>query len=123
VTSEAAPPRLRSPAGFLGFELVSRAGKRRRDRRVERGEGTAVLTARALRFTGERRDQEVAIPVEDIHGVEIGSSHNGRRFRRGTVVKVSFGGGEARVLGLHLRAEDATEWRRLLLELTGGGGS
>jgi len=106
---------LRTTAGFLGFELVSREGKRRRDRQVERGEGTAALTARALCFTGARRDQEVAIPLEDIHGVEIGSSHNGRRWRRGTVVKVSFGRGETRVLGLHMRAGDATEWRRLLL--------
>jgi len=116
VTSEA-PTRLRSPAGFLGFELVSRQGKRRRDRRVERGDGTAVLTDRALRFCGGRLDQEVAIPLEDIHGVELGASHNGRRWRRGTVVKVSFGGGETRVLGLHMRAEDAAEWHRLLLEV------
>jgi len=83
----------------------------------------AVLTARALRFCGARLDQEVAIPLEDIHDVELGSNHNGKRWRRGTVVKVSFGGGETRVLGLHMRAEDAAEWHRVLVEAASGLGA
>lgn len=107
-----------TPAGFLGFEIITRSGNKRRDRRVERGDGTATLTARALRFRGHRPDQELAIPLEDIHGVTLGPAHNGRRWWRGTVLKVTFGGGETRVLGLHMGAADAAEWRRRLLELT-----
>ncbi len=118
MASEAAPPLLRSSASFLGFEIVSGEGKRRRDRRVLPGPGTATLSARALSFQGARPDQELAIPVGDIHGVALAQSHNGRRWWSGKVVKVTFGGGDTRVLGLHMGSQDAEEWRRRLLELT-----
>ncbi|MEO5678625.1 MAG: hypothetical protein ABIS47_03055, partial [Acidimicrobiales bacterium] len=74
---------------------------------------------RALRFRGARPDQELAIPLGDIHAVTVGPSHNGRRWWRGTVLQVRFGGGETRVLGLHMEAGDAEEWCRRLRQLTG----
>ncbi len=111
---------LRSSASFLGFEILSSEGKRRRDRRVLPGAGTATLTGGALCFQGARQDQIVAIPIGDIHGVALASSHNGRRWWSGRVVKISFGGGETRVLGLHMASGEAEEWRRRLLGLTSG---
>ncbi|MEJ7764113.1 MAG: hypothetical protein WKF86_01330 [Acidimicrobiales bacterium] len=116
----AAQALLQSPASFLGFEIVSAAGGRRRDRRVKPGDGTATLTPEALRFAGARLDQEVAIPVVDIHGVAVASTHNGRRCWAGKILKVSFGGGETRVLGLRMRSSDAAEWHRLLEQLVAG---
>lgn len=120
MATEAAPPILRSPATFLGFEIVSGEGKRRRDRRVVPGAGRATLTGGALCFRGARQDQIVAIPIGDIHRVALAPSHNGRRWWSGKVVKIAFGGGETRVLGLHMASGEAEEWRRRLLGLTSG---
>ncbi len=119
MATDAALPLLVAPASFLGFEIVSSEGKRRRDRRVVPGDGTATLTPRALRFGGARPDQEVAVPLGDIHAVAMGPSHNGRRWWSGKVLKVSFGGGDTRVLGLHMGSGDATAWHRRLTQLTG----
>jgi len=120
VASAAARTLLCSPATFLGFEIVSSGGARRRDRRVMPGDGTATLTPQALEFHGDRADQRVEIPLADVHGVTAGTAHNGRRFWFGRVLKVSFGGGETRVLGLRMRSSDAAEWQRLLQQLAAG---
>ena len=117
---DAAPLLLQAPARFLGFEMVSPPGGLRRDRRVEPGTGTATLHGAALRFRGARLDQEVAIPTAHIHAVVLAASHNGRRWWSGKVLKVSFGGGDTRVLGLHLALADAVAWHRRLTEMTGG---
>ncbi len=84
------------------------------------GGGTAVLTAQALRFHGERLDQQVAIPLGDIRGVALSPRHNGRRWWSGRVLKVSFGGGDTRVLGLHMGSGDAAAWHHLLGQLIAG---
>jgi len=120
VPLDAAPLLLQAPARFLGFEMVSPSGGLRRDRRVEPGTGTATLHAASLRFRGTRLDQEVTIPTDHIHAVALATSHNGRRWWSGKVLKVSFGGGDTRVLGLHLSSADATEWHRLLGQLIAG---
>lgn len=120
VASETVPPLLRTKASFLGFEMVSAEGGLRRDRRVVPGDGAATLSGQALRFSGERLDQEVAIPLGDIRGVALSSSHNGRRSWSGRVLKVSFGGGDTRVLGLHMGSRDAAAWHRLLGQLIVG---
>jgi len=114
VASGAAQTQLRSPASFLGYEIVSSGGARRRDRRVSPGDGTATLTSQALRFTGSRPDQQLAIPLADVLGAALASTHNGRRYWSGKVLKVSFGGGATRVLGLRMSTSDAVEWHRLL---------
>ncbi len=119
MSRDAAAALLQAPASFLGFEMVSPSGGLRQDRRVVPGEGTATLTAEALQFRGERLDQVVAIPLRDIHAVGLGSSHNGRRWWSGKVLRVSFGGGDARVLGLHMGTGDAAAWHRRLTQLTG----
>ncbi len=116
---DAAPPLLQAPASFLGFEMVSPSGGLRQDRRVVPGEGTATLTAEELRFRGERLDQVVAIPLRDIHAVALAPSHNGRRWWSGKVLRISFGGGDTRVLGLRMGAADAAAWHRRLTQLTG----
>ncbi len=118
MATDAALPLLAAPASFLGFEMASPSGGRRRDRRVVPGQGTATLTAEVLQFRGERLDQVVAIPLRDIHAVALGPSHNGRRWWSGKVLRVSFGGGDTRVLGLHMGAGDAAAWHRRLAELT-----
>ncbi len=115
----AAAPLLAASARFLGFEMVSPSGGLRQDRRVVPGQGTATLTAEALRFRGERLDQVVAIPLGAIHAVALAPSHNGRRRWSGKVLRVSFGGGDTRVLGLHMGAADAAAWHRCLTQLTG----
>lgn len=120
MASDRARPLLESPAYFLGFEIVSQEGKHRRDRRVQPGAGTAVLTPVALIFHGSRLDQRVAIPLADIHHAELAQSHNARRSWKGKILKVSFGGGEVRVLGLHMTSSDALAWRRLLRQITEG---
>jgi len=119
VPLDAAPPLLQAQASFLGFEMVSPSGGLRQDRRVVPGEGTATLTAEELQFRGERLDQVVAISLGDIRFVALGSSHNGRRWWSGKVLRVSFGGGDTRVLGLHMGKGDATAWHRGLTQLTG----
>ncbi len=120
MASETVPPLLRTEASFLGFEMVSAEGGLRRDRRVVPGHGTATLTGQAVRFSGERLDQEVAIPLSDIRGVALSPSHNGRRWWSGRVLKVSFGGGDNRVLGLRMSSGDAAAWHRLLGQLIAG---
>ena len=117
---DAAAPLLQAPASFLGFEMVSPSGGLRQDRRVVPGDGTATVTTAILGFRGDRLDQEVAIPLADIHEVAVSTSHNGRRWWSGKVLRVSFGGGDTRVLGLHMGAADAAAWHRRLTQLTGG---
>ncbi len=119
MATDAALPLLVAPASFLGFEMVSPSGGRRRDRRVVPGSGTATLMAEELRFRGERLDQVVAIPLGDIHAVALAPSHNGRRWWSGKVLRISFGGGDTRVLGLRMGAADAAAWHRRLTQLTG----
>ena len=111
---DASAPLLQAPASFLGFEMVSPSGGLRQDRRVVPGNGTATVTTAVLGFRGDRLDQEVAIPLADIHEVAVVTSHNGRRWWSGKVLRVSFGGGDTRVLGLHMGTADAAACHRLL---------
>lgn len=49
----------------------------------------------------------------------MAATHNGRRWWSDKVLKVSFGGGETRVLGLRMAPADAAEWHRALQRLVG----
>ncbi len=84
---------------------------------MQPADGTATLTAQELRFGGARPDQELAIPLGEVHSVAVATTHNGRRCWSGKVLKVSFGGGEPRVLGLRMAAGDAAEWLARLAQL------
>lgn len=114
-----ADPIARSGANFFGFEYIE-GGKRRRNQRVIRGNGTLELYEDRLVFSRLAPRASYTVPIDTVTGVEIGRGHNGKIVWPATFSRWPIETAGARRIGLHLRKREAAEkWADAVCRLAG----